>query len=89
MLPHPRSANLARDAIGVVGSRELQDQDEVPVIDLRNTRGERSRIDNKPHSLTCRLHGRLRHRLSEAEVVDDNVHRSKLPRSSAHMLRVL
>ena len=82
MLSHPGRANFARDAIRVFRCRELQDQDQMRVIDLRNTRGERPRVDDKLHTLPRRLHGRIGHRFAQAEVVDDNVHRSKLSRTA-------
>lgn len=82
MLSHPGRANFARDAIRVFCCRELQDQDQMRVIDLRNTRGERPRVDDKLHTLPRRLHGRIGHRFAQAEVVDDNVHRSKLSRTA-------
>ena len=48
VLSHPGRANLARDAIRVFRCRELQDQDQMRVIDLRNTRGERPRVRALP-----------------------------------------
>jgi hypothetical protein len=82
VLSHPGRANFARDAIRVFRCRELQDQDQMRVIDLRNTRGERPRVDDKLHTLPRRPHGRIGHRFAQAEVVDDNVHRSKLSRTA-------
>jgi hypothetical protein len=89
VLSYPGRANFARDAIRVSRCRELQNQDQMRVIDLRNTRGERPRVDDKLHTLPCRLHGRIGHRFAQAEVVDDNVHRSKLSRAARTRSRII
>ena len=59
------------------------------VIDLRNTRGERPRVDDKLHTLPRRLHGRIGHRFAQAEVVDDDVHNFDAIACSVRLLRVL
>ena len=51
MLSHPWSADLARNAIRVFLPGELEDQDQMCRIDLRNASRERPRIDNKLHTL--------------------------------------
>ena len=89
MLSHPGRANFARDAIRVFRCRELQNQDQMRVIDLRNTRGERPRVDDKLHTFPRRLHGRIGYRFAQAEVVDDNVHRSKLSRAARTRSRII
>jgi hypothetical protein len=73
VLPHPGSANLARNAIRVLRCRELQDQDQMRLIDLRDSRREGARIDHELHPLPRRLDSRIGHGLAQTEVVDDNV----------------
>jgi hypothetical protein len=68
------SANFACDAIRVLGCRELENQDQVRLIDLRDTGREPACIDHELHSLLRCLDGRVRHRFAQTEVVDDNVH---------------
>jgi hypothetical protein len=73
VLPHPRSANLASDAIRILRCRELKDQDQVRLIDLRDTRGERSCIDHELHPASGRFDGCIRQWFTQTKVVDNDV----------------
>jgi hypothetical protein len=74
VLAHPRPADLARHAVSVARLRELEDQDEVRLVDLRDASGECARIDREPHPLLQRLDGGVGDRSAKTEVVDDDVH---------------
>jgi hypothetical protein len=76
VLSHPWSADLACNAIRVFRPGELEDQDQMCLIDLRDASRERTCIDNKPHTFLRCLHGCVCHRVTQAEVVDDDVHRA-------------
>jgi hypothetical protein len=52
---------------------ELQNQDQVRLIDLRDTSRERAGVDHELHALPRPLDGRIGHRFAQTEVVDDNV----------------
>ena len=78
MLSHPRSAHIARDATRVSSRGELEDQDQMCLINFRDTSRERTCIDDKLHTLPCRLHGDVGDRVPEAEMVDDDVHAADL-----------
>ncbi len=64
VLSHPGSAGLARDPIRVFRSVELEDQDQVCLVDLRDASRERTCIDDEPHALPRCLHGCVCHRLT-------------------------
>ena len=49
VLPHPRAANLAGNAIGVLRCRELEDQDQVCLVDLCDPRRR-----GAPSTTSCR-----------------------------------
>jgi hypothetical protein len=87
VLSHPGSANLARDTNRVLGGRELEDQDQVRLIDLRDTSRERACIDHKLHPVPRRLDGSVGHRFAQTEVVDDNVQQLEVNACSAYLLR--
>jgi hypothetical protein len=87
VLPHPRSANLTSDAVRVLRGREVEDQDQVCVVDPRETRCERACIDHELHPLPRRLNGRIGHRFAQTEVVDDNVQLVDVIACSAYLLR--
>lgn len=74
VLSHPGPADFACDAIRILGGCELEDQDQVRLIDLRDAGSECPCIDHELHPLSRRLDGRVRHRLAEMEVVGDDVH---------------
>ena len=57
VLSHPWSADFACDAIRVFRPGELEDQDQMCLIDLRDASRERTCIDNKPHTFPRCLHG--------------------------------
>ena len=64
VLSHPRSAHIARDAISVFSRGELEDQDQMRLINLRDTSRERTCIDDKPHTRPRCLHGCVCHRVT-------------------------
>jgi hypothetical protein len=64
VLSHPWSADLARNAIRVFRPGELEDQDQMGLIDLRDASRERTCIDDKPHTLPRCLHGCACHRVT-------------------------
>ena len=73
VLPHPWSPNFSGDAIRILRCRELENQDQVRLVDLRDTSRERACVDHELHAVPRRLNGRSRHRFAQTEVVDDNV----------------
>jgi len=83
VLPHPGSADLASDPIRVFGGLELQDQDEMPLVDLDDARSEGARVDDHPNSIRHRAQGRIGRRIPQAQVVDDDVHRRNLTGTAA------
>ena len=52
MLTHPRPSDLAGDAVGILGRAEVEQQDEVPVVDLGDAGGETAR--SSTFSTACR-----------------------------------
>jgi hypothetical protein len=54
----------------------IQDQDQMSLIDLRDASRERACIDDKPHTRPRCLHGCVYHRVTQTEVVDDDVHQA-------------
>lgn len=77
MLSHPRSADFARDAIRVFRPGELEDQDQMCLIDFRHTSRQRTCVDDELHALPRRLHRRVGHRVTQAKVIDDEVHEAR------------
>jgi hypothetical protein len=73
VLAHPWSANFPRDATRVFCCRELEDQNQMCVIDLRQTSRERACIHDELHPLACRLYRRIRHRFAQTKMVNHNV----------------
>src|SRR5204863_3150977 len=67
------SANFTRNAISILRCRELEDQNQMSLIDLRDTSRERACIDHELHPIPRRLDGRFRHWFTQTEVVDDDV----------------
>jgi hypothetical protein len=78
VLAHPGPANIACDSIRVFRLGEQEDQDEMPVIDLRDLSRERARIDDKPHSFPRCLRGRVGERVAQVQVIDDDMHEATL-----------
>jgi hypothetical protein len=74
VLPHPRSTDLAGDAIRVLRCRELENQNQVRLVDLRHPRRERTRIDHELHPRPRRVDGRIGDRFAQTEMIDHNVH---------------
>ena len=74
VLSHPRPADLARDAIRIFRRGELEHQDQVSLVNLRDPSRERTRIDDKLHPLGGCPHGHVGQRVTEAEMVDHDVH---------------
>ena len=64
VLSHPWSAHVARNAIRVFRPGELEDQDQMSLIDLRDASRERACIDDKPHTRPRCLHGCVCHRVT-------------------------
>jgi hypothetical protein len=85
VLAHPWSSNLARYAICVFRKRERENQDQVRIVNLRNMSREPARIDNMLHGLARFLHGRVCHRLTQVQVVDDDVHERDLTLSGIRL----
>ena len=46
----------------------------MPLIDLGDASPKRARVDNKLHPYPRCLHGFVAHRVTQAEMIDDDVH---------------
>jgi len=66
VLSHPRPADVTRDATRVIGSGELEDQNQIPVVDLRHTRRDRTGIDGQLDALGRCLHGLVKAKVMHA-----------------------
>lgn len=86
MLAHPRSSDLARNAICVFRQGEQEDEDQVRIVNLRNMSREPARIDNSLHGLASCLHRRVGHWVAQVQVVDDDVHEPDLTPWGHHVL---
>ena len=75
VLAHPRSSDLARNAIRVFRQGEPEDQDQVRIVNLCEVSREPAGIDNTLHSLPRCLHRRIRYWIAQMEVVDDDMHK--------------
>jgi len=76
VLAHPRAADLARDAVGVLRTRELEDEDEMALIDLDDLSAQTAGAGDELHAFLESCERFLGERVTEAEVVDDHVHDS-------------
>jgi hypothetical protein len=74
VLAHPRTADFLRDAVGFLGGREVEQQDEMLFVDLEHARREPSGINGQPDTITECLNGGFAHRVAKVEVVNDDVH---------------
>jgi len=86
VLAHPRSSDLARNAICVFRQGEQEDEDQVRIVNLRNMSREPARIDNSLHGLASCLHRRVGHWVAQVQVVDDDVHEPDLTPWGHHVL---
>lgn len=73
VLAHPRSADLTRHAIRVLRRRELENQDQVRLVDLRDAGPECACSSREPYTLAQRLDGRVSYRIAQPKVIDDDV----------------
>jgi hypothetical protein len=86
VLAHPRSSDLARNAICVFRQGEQEDEDQLRIVNLRNMSREPARIDNSLHGLASCLHRRVGHWVAQVQVVDDDVHEPDLTPWGHHVL---
>ena len=75
-----RTSDVARNTFGVVRSGEREDEDEMKVIDFGDLGRERAGVDDTLHPGARCTHRRVRQRLAQLQMVDDDVHDRTLPR---------
>src|SRR5829696_3718873 len=74
VLAHPGTAHLARDAIGVFCARKGEYQDQVLLADHRDVGSDPAGIDDALDDVLQLVSSRLRERVAQAQVVDDDMH---------------
>lgn len=74
VLSHPRSSDRLRHAIRVARFGELEDQDDVPLVDLRDARRKCAGTDSKLDPLLQHLDGRSADWVTQSKMVDDEMH---------------
>src|SRR5215207_7439868 len=74
VLAHPGTAHLARDAIGVFCARKGEYQHQVLLADHRDVGSDPAGIDDALDDVLQLVSSRLRERVAQAQVVDDDMH---------------